>query len=45
MADCCQNKACEIDAMRASYARVLWIVLLINAAMFVVEGIAGLVDQ
>jgi cation diffusion facilitator family transporter len=45
MADCCQNKACEIDAMRASHARVLWIVLLINAAMFVVEGTAGLVAQ
>ena len=42
MADCCQNKACEITAMRESQARVLWIVLAINASMFLVEGAAGI---
>jgi len=42
MADCCENKACEITALRDSQARVLWIVLSINAVMFVVEGTAGI---
>jgi cation diffusion facilitator family transporter len=42
MADCCEDKSCEITAMRATHGRVLWIVLLINAVMFVVEGWAGL---
>jgi cation diffusion facilitator family transporter len=42
MADCCEDKTCEITAMRESHGRVLWIVLFINAAMFLVEGGAGL---
>jgi Co/Zn/Cd efflux system component len=42
MADCCADKRCEITAMRATHGRVLWIVLLIHAVMFVVEGWAGL---
>jgi cation diffusion facilitator family transporter len=42
MASCCENKSCEIEALRASHGRVLWIVLAINAVMFVVEGAAGL---
>jgi len=42
MASCCEDKSCEITALRASHARVLWIVLVINAVMFVVEGTAGL---
>jgi cation diffusion facilitator family transporter len=42
MADCCQNKACDITALRTTHARVLWIVLTINALMFVVEGVAGI---
>ena len=42
MANCCQDKSCEITAMRANHARVLWIVLAINSAMFVIEGSAGL---
>lgn len=41
MINCCENKSCEITAMRTSHSRVLWIVLAINAAMFVVEGAAG----
>jgi cation diffusion facilitator family transporter len=45
MADCCEDKACEVTALRESHARVLWIVLGINAAMFVVEGVAGWVGH
>ncbi len=42
MAGCCDDKSCDITTMRAQHGRVLWIVLLINAAMFVVEGWTGL---
>jgi len=42
MTSCCEEKACEVAALRESHGRVLWIVLGINAAMFVVEGVAGL---
>jgi len=42
MAGCCEDKSCEVIALRESHGRVLWIVLAINAAMFVVEGAAGL---
>jgi len=43
MTDCCEDKGCEIVALRESHGRVLWIVLAINALMFLVEGWAGLV--
>lgn len=43
MASCCEDKGCEITAMRQSHGRILWIVLAINALMFFVEGTAGLV--
>jgi Co/Zn/Cd efflux system component len=42
MADCCNDKACEIDALRSRQSSVLKIVLAINAIMFVVELSAGL---
>jgi cation diffusion facilitator family transporter len=42
MTDCCEDKSCEIVALRERHGRVLWIVLGINALMFVVEGWAGL---
>jgi cation diffusion facilitator family transporter len=42
LAICCEDKSCEITAMRENHARVLWIVLAINALMFLVEGWAGL---
>ena len=42
MASCCEDKSCEVSALRESHSRVLWIVLCINAAMFVFEGGAGL---
>lgn len=37
MADCCHNKACDLEKMPTSQSQVLWIVLAINAIMFVVE--------
>ncbi len=42
MTNCCEDKSCEITAMRESHGRVLWVVLAINALMFLVEGYAGL---
>jgi cation diffusion facilitator family transporter len=42
MASCCEDNSCEVTAFRESHGRVLWIVLGINALMFVVEGTAGL---
>lgn len=42
MATCCEDKSCEITAIRERHGRVLWIVLAINASMFLVEGWAGL---
>lgn len=41
MTNCCEDKRCEIAAMREAHGTVLWIVLAINALMFVVEGWAG----
>ena len=41
MASCCEDKSCELTALRASHARVLWIVLIINAALFLIESAAG----
>ena len=42
VATCCEDKSCEITAMRERHGRVLWTVLAINALMFFVEGWAGL---
>jgi cation diffusion facilitator family transporter len=42
MKECCENKASELAALRASQGRVLWIVLAINAVMFVVEFAGGI---
>jgi cation diffusion facilitator family transporter len=41
MANCCEDKSCEIDALREKHAHVLAIVLAINATMFLIEGMAG----
>jgi cation diffusion facilitator family transporter len=41
MDHCCEDKSCDLTAMQESHGRVLWVVLLINAAMFLVEGGAG----
>ncbi|MBI3221637.1 MAG: cation transporter [Nitrosomonadales bacterium] len=42
MADCCENKACAVDALRERQSATLKIVLGINALMFVVELISGM---
>jgi len=42
MADCCEDKACAIDALRDRQSATLKAVLGINAVMFVVELAAGL---
>lgn len=42
MADCCNDKACEIEALRDRQSTTLKIVLGINAVMFAVELTAGL---
>ena len=42
MDSCCQDKAVELDRLKASQSRTLWIVLIINAAMFAVELTAGI---
>lgn len=41
MSDCCEAKAGELELLRARQSRVLVIVLAVNAAMFVVEFLAG----
>ena len=43
MADCCNDKACEIEALRNRQSSTLKIVLGINAVMFVIELTAGLI--
>jgi cation diffusion facilitator family transporter len=45
MADCCNDKACEIDALRNRQSSILKIVLGINAVMFIVEIVAGLLGN
>lgn len=42
MADCCENKACALDALGERQSATLKIVLGINAVMFVVELMAGM---
>jgi len=42
MDDCCNDKACALEQLQSRQVSTLRIVLLINAAMFVVELIAGL---
>ena len=45
MADCCNDKACEIDALHDRQSSTLKSVLAINAVMFVVELTAGLLGH
>jgi cation diffusion facilitator family transporter len=42
MADCCEDKACAIEALQKRQSSTLKVVLAINAIMFVVELAAGL---
>ncbi len=39
---CCEDKSCELEALRARQGSVLKMVLAINAVMFFVEAGAGL---
>jgi len=43
MDDCCEAKAGELDLIRSRHGRVLGAVLAINALMFIVEFVAGVV--
>ncbi len=45
MADCCSDRACEIDALRSRQSATLKIVLAVNAVMFIVELVAGLLGH
>ena len=45
MADCCTNAACEIEKLQSRQSRTLKIVLGINAGMFIVEMVAGIVAR
>jgi len=45
MADCCNDKACEIEQLRNRQSSTLKIVLGINAVMFIVELTAGLIGS
>ena len=39
---CCQHKAKELEKLQKRQAKILWIILVINAVMFVVEFGAGI---
>lgn len=41
MASCCEDKSCEITALRDKHGRVLKIVLAVNAIMFLIEVTTG----
>jgi cation diffusion facilitator family transporter len=43
MDSCCQDRSCELEALRGSQSRTLWMVLGINGGMFGLELIIGLV--
>jgi len=43
MDDCCTGKACALEQLRERQAATLRIILILNAAMFVVELVAGLI--
>lgn len=43
MDDCCEQKSLELSQLQVRHGRILYAVLWINAAMFVIEGGAGLV--
>ncbi|WNB74052.1 cation transporter [Methylomonas koyamae] len=44
MADCCNDKACEIEVLRARQSTTLKAVLGINAAMFLIELATGIMS-
>jgi Co/Zn/Cd efflux system component len=42
MGSCCENKACEVDALKEKHSSVLKTVMVINLAMFAIEVVFGL---
>lgn len=44
MADCCEDKACAIEALKGRQSSTLKAVLGINAVMFIVEFAAGVIS-
>jgi len=44
MASCCEDKTCEIEALRTRQSTTLKLVLAINTVMFVVEITAGILS-
>lgn len=42
MEDCCTDKSCAVERLRERQASTLRLVLVVNAAMFVVELVSGL---
>lgn len=44
MSDCCSDKACELEALKRRQASTLKVVLGVNAVMFAVEFLAGLLS-
>jgi Co/Zn/Cd efflux system component len=45
MSDCCNDKACALEALRAKQSSTLRVVLAINVVMFVVEFASGLLAR
>ena len=45
MGHCCEKKGEEVAHLQASHSHILYTVLFINAAMFFIEGMAGVVAQ
>ena len=45
MSDCCEDKSCTIEALRARQSGTLKLVLAINAAMFAVVVVFGLLSR
>jgi cation diffusion facilitator family transporter len=43
MGSCCQEKSCDLAKLRKEQAKVLWIVLAVNAVMFLIEFGSGLI--
>jgi len=44
MRDCCGDKEQELASLRTSHRQLLWTVLAINLAMFVIEMVSGLLS-
>ena len=41
MSDCCSNKSCDLEAVAKRQESTLWVVLWINATMFLVETVGA----